>query len=217
MVARQRGWRALGAPVGFALLLGLGATSGCKPKEVPLAPPAGTPAMDPTHAAYFDDGLTATPVVLVGRAPADVVDQGLFAHRLGHADLVVVVTIEDMWERSRGKGAQRGVEVELGEVLLGEVPKRTSARQELRVVTQDPLPGELRGQRFILFVRWSPGERPPERHHLMVADDATIEVIEAMVAHATEAGALKKGVKKRTKRGARAGGKGAKGSPKGAK
>ncbi len=156
--------------------------------------------MDPNHAAYFDDGITVTPVVLVGRAPSDVVDQRLFGERLGHADLVAEVTIEDLWERRRGGEVQRFVEVRLVEALLRELPKRTAETQRLEVVSIDPLPGELRGQRFILFVRWSPGERPPFKHHLMIADDATVEVIRSMVGHAVESGNLDKGVNKRTRR-----------------
>ena len=206
MAALQRGRRALGrlrrdlVTVSATLLVAIGLSAGCKPKDVSLAPPAGTPAMEPAHAAYFDDGITVTPVILVGRAPSDVVDQRLFGERLGHADLIAEVTIEDLWERRRGAKVQRFVEVRIQEPLLRELPKRSAETQRLEVVSIDPLPGELRGQRFILFVRWSPSERPSFKHHLMIADDATVEVIRSMVAHAKESGYLDKGGKKRTRR-----------------
>lgn len=186
------------------LALSLVGASGCKPKALPLAPPTGTPGMEASHANYFDDGITVTPVVLVGRAPSDVVDQRLFGQRLGYADLIVIVTVEDLWERRRGrKKAQRFLEVRFEEALLSELPKRTAETQRLEVHSVDPLPSELRGQRFILFVRWAPAERPPFHHHLMIADEATVEVIRAMVSHATESGYLDKRAKKRARRGQR--------------
>ena len=186
--------------VSATLVVAVGLSAGCKPKEVALAPPSGTPAMEPAHAAYFDNGITVTPVVLVGRAPSDVVDQRLFGERLGHADLIAEVTIVDLWEKRRGSKVQRFVEVQVEEALLRELPKRTAETQRLEVVSIDPLPGELRGQRFVLFVRWSPSERPPFKHHLMIADEATVEVIRSMVGHAVELGYLDTKVKKRTRR-----------------
>ncbi len=166
-----------------------------------MAPPAGTAAMEASHAIYFDDGITVTPVVLVGRSPSDVVDQRLFGQRLGYADLIVLVTVEDLWERRRGrKKAQRFLEVRFEEAILGELPKRIAETQRLEAHSVDPLPSELRGQRFILFVRWAPDERPPFHHHLMIADEAAVGVIRAMVSHATESGYLNKRVKKRTHR-----------------
>lgn len=188
-----------------ALSLGLG-LSACKPKERPLAPPAGAPPMDPAHVAYFDRGITTTPVVLVGRSPSDVVDQRLFGQRLGYADLVVVATVEESWERRRGAEVRHFVQVRLGEPLLNELPKRTADTLRLEVASEDPL-GDLRGETFVLFVRWSPGERPPFRHHLMIADPPTIELIQGMVAHAIEAGQLDRraGKRKRARGGKRGG------------
>ncbi|MEZ4385562.1 MAG: hypothetical protein R3A79_29865 [Nannocystaceae bacterium] len=180
--------------LGLALALGA-----CKPKERPLAPPAGTPAMDPAHIAYYDRGITTTPVVLVGRSPSDVVDQRLFGQRLGYADLVVVATVEESWERRRGAEVQRYVQVRLGEPLLHEPPKKTAPSLRLEVVSEDPL-GDLRGETFVLFVRWAPGERPPFRHHLMIADRETIELIQGMVGHAIEAGQLDRRAGKRAKK-----------------
>ncbi|MCA9658181.1 MAG: hypothetical protein KC486_07545 [Myxococcales bacterium] len=215
MAAQQRGrrahWRLLG---GLALVLSLGFGLGaCKPKERPLAPPAGTPAMDVSHVAYFDRGITTAPVVLVGRSPSDVVDQRLFGQRLGYADLVVVATVEESWERRRGADVRHFVQVRLGEPLLYELPKKTAETLRLEVVSEDPL-GDLRGETFVLFVRWSPGERPPFRHHLMIADQETIELIQGMVGHAIEAGQLDRRAGKRKK--GRGGKRGANGEAKGA-
>jgi hypothetical protein len=196
-----------------ALSLGLNA---CKPRERQLAPPAGTPAMDPAHVAYFDRGITTTPVVLVGRSPSDVVDQRLFGQRLGYADLVVTATVEESWERRRGAEIQRFVQVRLGEPLLYELPKKTAETLRLEVVSEDPL-GDLRGETFILFIRWSPGERPPFRHHLMITDLQTIELVRGMVGHAIEAGQLdRRAGKKRARAGKRSasGEGGAKGAGK---
>ncbi|HFE46299.1 MAG TPA: hypothetical protein ENJ18_12515 [Nannocystis exedens] len=198
-------WRgARGLAVGGVLAFSLAVGVGCKPKAQTLTPPAGTPAMEASHATYFDDGITLTPVVLVGRAPSDVVDQRLFGQRLGYADLIVIVTVEDLWQRRRGrKKAQHFLEVHLDEALLGELPKGTAETQRLEAHSIDPLPSELRGQRFLLFVRWAPAERPPFHHHLMIADDAAVEVIRAMVSHAAESGYLHKRAKKRGRRGER--------------
>ena len=175
---------------------------GCRSLGRDLTPPADAPRFQARDAASFNDGLTAVPVRMVGRAPGDVQDQRLFAERLGHASLVVLVEVLSAWERRRpGKPTERYVEVRLGEALLHEVPKRTRAEQTLLVRSEDPLPSDLLGRSFILFVRWAPGERPAFHHHLMSADDDSVALIRAMVRHAEEAGALPR----RGRRGRRGG------------
>ena len=176
-------WRwALVAVVGLA---------GCRSVGRELTPPADAPRFQAKDAASFNDGLTAVPVRMVGRAPGDVQDQRLFAERLGYASLVVLVEVISAWERRRpGKPTERFVEVRLGEALLHDVPKRTRAEQSLVVRSEDPLPSDILGRSFILFVRWAPGERPGFHHHLMSADEDSVDLIRAMVRHAQEAGTL---------------------------
>ncbi|MBK8261000.1 MAG: hypothetical protein IPK80_06640 [Nannocystis sp.] len=171
-------------------LVGLGAV-GCRGRGGALEAPAGAVAFEGRYNAAFDDGITTVPVRMVGRAPGDVLDQRLFGERLGYAHMVVLVEVEEVWERRRpGKAPERFVSVRLGEVLVHELPKKTLPAQTLVVRTGDPLPPDLRGQRLLMFVRWAPGQRPSYRHHLMVVDDEVVALVRAMVRHAQGAGQL---------------------------
>lgn len=158
-----------------------------------LAPPAGAAAWDQRLGVVFDDGVTGVPVQLVGRAPIDVMDQRRFSQRLGYADLVVLMKVDQVWSRGLygGVPGQR-LDVTLGKVLLGELPKQTRLAQvvQLRSAAGDPLPSALTGQVMLLFVRWAPGETPAYHHHVMPADSEAITVIEAMVRHARAEGKL---------------------------
>jgi hypothetical protein len=139
----------------------------------------------------FDDGYTKEVVKLSGRAPNDVLDQRLFAARLGHADVVALAEVTQVWGRGRYQGKQdQFLEVELGEVLLGDLPKGTEPIQTLGVASEDELPGALRGQTMVLFVRWAPDDAPSYHHHLMPAQDEAVAHIRALVQHAQDAGMI---------------------------
>lgn len=158
-----------------------------------LAPPSGAAAWDPRLGVVFDDHFTSVPVQLVGRAPIDVMDQRRFGQRLGYADLVVLMKVDQVWSRGLygGVPGQR-LDVTLGKVLLGELPKNTRLAQVLHLhsAAGDPLPSTLTGQVMLLFVRWAPGDVPAYHHHVMPADSEAIAVIEAMVRHARAEGKL---------------------------
>lgn len=158
-----------------------------------LTPPSGSAAWDSRLGLVFDDRFTGVPVQLVGRAPIDVSDQRRFAQRLGYADLVVLVTVDQVWSRGLygGVPGQR-LDVTLGKVLLGELPKKTELGQvlQLRSGEGDPLPASLVGSVMLLFVRWAPGESPAFHHHVMPADGEVIAVVESMVRHARAEGKL---------------------------
>jgi len=157
-----------------------------------LAPPSGAPAWDPRLAVAFDDDVTKQKVRLSGRAPNDVLDQRLFAARLGHAAIVAVVRVEQVWGRGRYEGKQQQyVEVELQDILLGQLPAGTDRRQRLWVESDDDLPGTLKHEQMLLFVRWAASADPPLHHHLMPADRENIAVIRAMVDHARASGVLR--------------------------
>ncbi|MBX7083938.1 MAG: hypothetical protein K1X88_32320 [Nannocystaceae bacterium] len=181
----------------------LGAAGGCKSKSNrgELTPPDDAPAWEERYAVAFDDDYTAAGLELRGRAPHDVLDQRLFGARLGHADLVILVTVDQVWGRGRYQGRKaQYLDVELGEVLYGSLPKGTRAQQLLRIDGEDDLPGALQGQPLVLFVRWAPGAKPPYHHHLMPADDAIVAYIRSLVRHARQEGALdgqRKGKRKR--------------------
>lgn len=156
-----------------------------------LTPPAGAPQWDPLFDVVFDDHYTAIPVQLTGRAPGDVIDQKRFAQRLGHADLVMLVTVDQVWSRGLYAGApQQRANVKLGQVLRGELARGVRDEQVLELRGGDALPAELGGQVMLLFLRWAPGEGAGFHHHLMRADEDVLTLIEAMVRHAREAGQL---------------------------
>lgn len=166
-----------------------------------LTPPADAPQWDPLFDVVFDDHFTAIPVRLTGRAPGDVIDQKRFAQRLGHADLVALVTVDQVWSRGLYAGApQQRASVKLGKVLRGELPRGVRDEQVLELRGGDALPAELGGQVMLLFLRWSPGEGAGFHHHLMRADEEVLTLIEAMVRHARAAGQLERPKNRRGRR-----------------
>jgi len=183
-----------GAPfgVGVGLALGLFLATGCAGRaetEGVLRSPPNAREWTGRLAVAFDDAFTPTGINLAGRAPNDVQDQRLFAARLGHADLVVLVRLEQMWGKGRYAGRQdQYVELSLGEVLAGQLEDGVADEQLVGLVGQDKLSGDLNGQLAILFVRWDPGAEPSFHHHLMAAQPATVVLIKSMVAHADDAG-----------------------------
>lgn len=156
-----------------------------------LVPPNDAPAWEIGLSRPFDDGYTRTPIQLQGRAPNDVLDQDLFAQRLGLASIVALSTVHQVWGRGRFQSKQdQFIEVEIEETLIGKLPKGALSRQTLRVRSEDGLPGGLQGRRMILFVRWAPGDVPPYHHHLMPADETLLAYIRALIKHAQDEGVL---------------------------
>lgn len=175
----------------FAVLLSLGALSlGCKKKQQgELRAPDGAVSFERRYDVAFDDTYTDTPIEMAGRAPNDVRDQRLFAARLGHADLVMEVEVEQVWGRGRHRGQpDQYLDVQIGKVLLGTLPKKVDETQLLRLANEDDIPASLEGKTLLFFGRWAPGERPSFHHHLMPTDPELLELIDAMVEHAEEAG-----------------------------
>jgi len=193
-----------GRGFGFAIVLfGMLAAVGCKNRHRTgdLYPPDDAPPWETRYAVAFDDDYTPESLRLQGRAPHDVLDQRLFAHRLGDAAIVALVRIEQVWGRGRYQGRKdQYVDIHIDEVLLGELPKGTRDEQLLKITGEDELPGELQGQSMVLFVRWAPGEHPPFHHHLMPATTDIVAYIRALVRHATEEGMLGVGGRKRKRK-----------------
>jgi hypothetical protein len=194
----------------IAALLALALVGGCKNRNnkghtlADLSPPKDAPAWESRYAVAFDDSYTPTSINLQGRAPNDVLDQQLFQARLGHAALVVLVRVEQVWGKGRYQGRQdQYLELQVGEVLLGSLPKDAPERMMLEVASTDELPGVLKGEIMLLFVRWDAESEPPFHHHLMPADEELIALIKAMVKHAQVEGVLdaKGDEKKASKRG----------------
>jgi len=199
------------------LALGVGvAGSGCKNRDKggglsELTPPKDARPWESGLAVAYDDAYTPTAINLQGRAPNDVLDQQLFQARLGHADLVMLVRVEQVWGRGRYQGRQdQFLEVEIGDTLLGTLPKDAPERLMLEVDNGDELPGALKGEIMLLFLRWRLEREPPFHHHLMPADEELVALIKAMVKHAQEEGVLnakgdevtdKRGRKRRKNRG----------------
>lgn len=178
----------------LALTLALVAVSpGCARRSArgDLAPPPEAAAWDGVHDITFDDHYTETPLELSGRAPGDVVDQRRLAQRLGYADLVALVTVEQVWSRGLYSGEPRQrLDIKLGKVLLGVLPRGTRSEQVLELRGGEALPADLTGRVMLLFVRWAPGEGPGYHHHLMPADENVVGWIEAMTRHARKLGHL---------------------------
>lgn len=192
------------------LALALVVCVGCKNRRkgaatlAELSPPRDAPAWESRYAVAFDDSYTPTAVNLQGRAPNDVLDQQLFQSRLGHAAIVVLVRVEQVWGKGRYQGRQsQYLELEVGEVLLGTLPKGAPELLMLEVDSIDELPGTLKDEVMLLFLRWDAESEPPFHHHLMPADEELVALIKAMVKHAQAEGVLdakgdeKKGNKRR--------------------
>lgn len=181
----------------LALALALPLAGGCKGRNsktsslAELNPPKNAPAWESRFAVAFDNSYTPTEVNLQGRAPNDVLDQQLFQARLGHAAVVVLVRVGQVWGKGRYQGRQtQYLELELGEVLLGSLPKDAPERVMLQVQSTDELPGALNDDIMLLFLRWDRETEPPYHHHLMPADQELIALIKAMVKHAQVEGVL---------------------------
>ncbi|WP_146158432.1 hypothetical protein [Enhygromyxa salina] len=207
--------RSLRIPL-LAAVLAVSFSGGCKNRDKggtlsELRPPKDAQPWESGKAIAFDDAYTPTAINLQGRAPNDVTDQQLFQARLGHADIVMLVRIEQVWGRGRYQGRQdQFVEVEIGEFLLGKLPKDAPERLLIEVGGVDELPGALKGEIMLLFLRWDVESEPPYHHHLMPADDELVALIKAMVKHAQDEGVLNaKGdetnAKKRGRKGKRKG------------
>jgi hypothetical protein len=185
----------LGIPL-LAAVLVVACASGCKNRNKggtisELRPPKDAPDWESRYAVAFDNAYTPTSINLQGRAPNDVLDQQLFQARLGHAAIVVLVRVEQVWGRGRYQGRQQQfVEVEVGEYLLGSLPKDAPERLLVQVGGVDELPGTLKGETMLLFLRWDGEADPPFHHHLMPADEENIALIKAMVKHAQDEGVL---------------------------
>jgi len=184
-----------------ALAVSLALVGCAKSGRGELTPPTGAPIWDRRFDVAFDDHYTAIPVQLTGRAPGDVIDQKRFAQRLGHADLVVLVTVDQVW--SRGLHAampQQRASVSLGQVLRGELARGLRNEQVLELRGGDALPAELGGQVMLLFLRWAPGEGAGFHHHLMRVDEDVLTLIDAMVRHARAAGQMEPSGKRKGRR-----------------
>lgn len=180
-------------------LLGLGlAAGGCKGRRGDrastlneLVPPKDAEPWESRYAVAFDDSYTPTAVNLQGRAPNDVTDQQLFQARLGYAQIVLLVRIEQVWGKGRYQGRQdQFIEVEIGEVLLGSLPKNAPEQIMVEVASTDELPGSLKDEPMLLFLRWDLDSEPAYHHHLMPADEDLVALINAMVKHAQNEGVL---------------------------
>jgi hypothetical protein len=211
------------ASIALIGLVGLG--PGCKHRRdkggsiAELTPPKNAPDWEPRYAVAYDDSYTPTSINLQGRAPNDVLDQQLFQSRLGHAALVLLVSIEQVWGKGRHQGRQsQFVEITVDEILFGSLPKDAPEQLMLEVSSIDELPGALKGETMLLFLRWDVESDPPYHHHLMPADEEVVALIKAMVDHAKAEGVLDKqgeetgkGRGKKGKRGGKKGKRGGKG------
>lgn len=197
-VARPRRLGALAVlAIGCALF---GGCKGRKNNKGELSPPDDAPAWEERYGVAFDDDYTGADLELRGRAPHDVLDQKLFAARLGHAAIVALVEVEQVWGRGRYEGRRaQYIDVELGDVLFGELPKGTRPSQLLPLRSDQEIPGDLAGKELVLFLRWAPGADPEFHHHLMPADEDIVAYIRALVSHAREEGALDTGRKAKRK------------------
>lgn len=181
--------------IAFAVLASLALGSACKRdagyETGQLHAPDGAREWREGLSVAFDDRFTSVPVRVEGRASHDVLDQRLLAARLGHSDLVLKLTVEEVWAKGRFAGYQQQyVDTELETVLLGRVPPKTSRYQRIKVNAAHDLPSDLRGAELLLFVRWSPGDLPEYKHHLMPASEEILTLIDAMVEHAQANGVV---------------------------
>lgn len=169
------------------------AAVGCKKSDLnygSLKAPSSAEPFESRFSVAFDDGYTSAPPKIEGRAPNDIADQRLLHARLGHADLVMLVRVEHIWEKGFKGGAKRQfLEIRLGDVLYGDIDPSVNA-QQLVPVLGDSVPAGLEGERLLMFVRWAPGEEPSFHHHLGPAEPEVVNMIQAMVKHARKEGVL---------------------------
>lgn len=187
---RKASWE-VGWWLGAVLALGL--AGGCKTRSSSgeLTPPEDAVAWESSQSLQFDDDYTRQPINLRGRAPHDVRDQRLLAARLGFAHVIAEVKVLQVWGRGRYQGRQEQyLEVEIEELLVGQLLKGTAERHIVMVAAEDELPGALQGQSLLLFLRWAPGQVPPYHHHLMPADPEAMAFIAAVIEHAKSEGVL---------------------------
>ncbi len=174
--------------------IALGASLGaCKERNTTgeLSSPSDATAFESQHRKAFDDDYTDQNVELMGRAPNDVLDQQLFAERLGFADVLARVRVAQVFGKGRYEGRKdQYVAIAIEEVILGSLPEGTEDDQLLVIKGDVDLPRDLSDDELLLFVKWAPGDVPSYHHHLMPADEGVIEMIEAMVKHAQEKGVL---------------------------
>lgn len=166
---------------------------GCKARSTDgtLTPPDDAASWESKWRPAFDDDYTAEAIKLDGRAPNDVRDQRLLALRMGHADLVAQVRVQQVWGKGRYQGRQEQyLEIEIEQYLIGQPIKGTAERQIVQVISEDELPGSLQGRSLVLFLRWAPGTQPPYHHHLMPMDEQTIGFMMARIEHAKAEGVL---------------------------
>lgn len=181
--------------------MGVGCNGGRSRTPGELTAPTTAPAFEERYAVAYDNGYTDAVLNLRGRAPNDVYDQSLFHARLGYADLVAVVRVDQVWGRGLYEGRQdQYMEVTVGDVLLGELPRKTDSTQVVAVSSDEALPGTLQGDLMLLFVRWDPKASPSYRHHMMPADTETISLIQSMVSHAKKKGVITADGKEKTGR-----------------
>ncbi len=172
-------------------LLGLAMACGTRSPTGELTPPGDAAAWESRYRAAFDDDYTPEPINLRGRAPHDVRDQRLLAARMGFANVVAQVQVQQVWGRGRYQGRQEQyLEIEIEKLVMGELVKGTAERHLLRVAAEDELPGAMQGQSLVLFLRWAPGSQPQYHHHLMPVDAEALSYIAALVDDAKQNGVL---------------------------
>ncbi len=173
------------------MVLALGGACKARSSSGELVPPDGAAPWEARYDASFDDDYTRQPINLQGRASHDVRDQRLLAARLGFADVVAQVKVLQVWGKGRYQGRQEQyLDVEIEDLLLGQLVKGTAERHLVRVRAEDELPGSLQGQTLLLFLRWAPGQAPPYHHHLMPAEPEATAFIAAVIEHAKAEGVL---------------------------
>ncbi len=177
---------------GATVVAGL-SLAACKDRNATgeLSSPEDATAFESKHRKAFDDDYTPQSVELMGRAPNDVLDQQLFAERLGFSDVLAKVRVKQVFGKGRYEGRKdQYIAVAIEEVIIGSLAAGTQEEQLLVIKGEDELPRDLSNAQLLLFLKWAPGEVPSYHHHLMPAGDALLEMIGAMVKHAQSEGVL---------------------------